>query len=322
MRTVYQLPDLAFDAENVGNAVSLVPEARSWRLEFRRSEKPNYFRSHLLDYLELEFSTGCTARIEGPYLWKFRDSIPSPFGSDDVGYLDDNPFGPSPTEDLLNRIRRAHDCFFRLMGSENERRPLRVLVDTTHGTFTTSFPPQLTDRIKKGLRDRLRRHFIRLRPACDEWLGTLIAQRLQVGRASFELTPDPVYSGMLRNTLVYTPFPPDLGPMTLAEMLGELDPKPDDPLGPTPTLYQRLYEWMERAGQARLVAGAAREDALFRELELELGWSPYGAVPADELVRTFRDSADPTFLEDTLIACWQRQRGKLPVETLIEGRAA
>jgi hypothetical protein len=317
MRNVYNLPDLLFCPDAIRHAVALVPEVTRWTLDFRRQTSRWPLRSNILDTLKVDFANGSTATIQGPYLWKFRDSIPDGFGDDDVGYLDDNPYCGGPTEDLVNRIRAAHDAFYVLMpAGDNPPAPLQVTIDTLAKSFTTVVPHTVPERLQADLRRRLGREFVALLPQCDAMLATSIERMLDRGRGHFRLEPDPAHAAYLRNVLVYSPWPASTCQEQLQGLLGEFDPMPDDPAGPTWTLADRLDAWLRPQGEGLFKLIAARRHASVWTLAIALGWNR-GYVPPDDLLRTFRDSTCPTLIEDCMLQCWHRHRGGMTVATLL-----
>lgn len=314
MRNIYQLPDIKFCGERVALAVEVVPEVVLWDLTFLRPNGRWNVRSHLVNELRATFANGSEVTIDGVYLWKFRDSIPPEFGSDEVGYLDENPFTDGPVEALLTKLRLAHDLFFDLMQpSDTSDPPLSIHIDTRTQRVTTTRRYPIPTKVQHQLAARLGRYFKRIRPSCDAMIAETLHRMLVRGHFRFELEPDPKYKGMLCNVLKSDPWTADVYECSLRDMLNELDPKPDDPCGPTPTLEDRLRNWLAPHAVDWFKRFARRNDDLCFELRTALGWSRTGVVPPEELLRTLRDSLSPDLPETLLWLEFERYYVKMRV---------
>jgi hypothetical protein len=301
VKQIYWLPDLLFSDQFVALAVSQVPDVVLWDLVFLRKSARSQHRSHLLDEMRVEFRNGRSITIDGPYLWKFRDSIPPEFGSDEGGYLDCNPFCEGSLEGLLTNLRAAHDRFFIPMPEgEAPAPPLSVQIDTRIERISTTTPYSVPAAVQLALSERLERHFDRLRPTCEPMIADTLRGLLEHGRSRFRMEPDPDHPALLRNTLKTEPWPEDVYARSLSDMLTELNPGLDDPHGPTPKLHDRLRDWLEPRAEAWFKRFARRNDDLCYALRTALGWSGVGVVPPDELLRTFRDCECPDLPEEVL----------------------
>lgn len=285
----------------MGLAVAVVPEVVLWDLTFLRPNRRWVVRSHLANQLRATFANGSVATIDGVYLWKFRDSIPPEFGSDEAIYLDENPFTDGPVEALLTKLRLAHDLFFDLMQpGDTPDPPLSVHIDTRTQRITINWRYPIPTKVQHELAVRLGRYFKRIRPSCDAMIAETLHRMLVRGRFRFEMEPDPKYTGMLRNVLKSDPWPADVYERSLRDMLNEFDPQPDDPCGPTPSLEDRLRNWLAPHAVDWFKRFARRNDDLCFELRTALGWSETGVVPPEDLLRTLRDSLWPDIPESLL----------------------
>ena len=321
MHNVYWLPDLEFSEDFVGQAVEQVPEVVLWELEFIRKRGRHKHRSHLLDELRVRFVNGRTLTIDGPYLWKFRDSIPPQFGSEEGGYLADNPFCEGSLESLLRNLRAAHDRFFIPMSEDaSPAPPLTVRIDTRIQRIETDWAYQVPESVQRALRTRLARHFQRIRPAFETMLADTLKTLVNQGQSRFRMEEDPENPGLLRNRLHTRPWTEDVYVRTLGEMLSEIDPRPDDPHGPTPKLHDRLRDWVESQGDAWFKGFAERRDGLCYVLSRALGWTGFGTVAPEELLSTLRDSDCPDLPADVLWGCVERGYADKTVAELVKRR--
>ena len=318
VKQIYWLPDLQFCDQFVALAVSQVPAVVLWDLVFLRRSARSQHRSHLLDEMRVEFRNGRSITIAGPYLWKFRDSIPPEFGSDEGGYLDCNPYCEGSLESLLNNLRAAHDRFFIPMPpGDGPDPPLSVQIDTRIERISTTSPYRVPAAVQLALSERLERHFQLLRPTCETLLADTLGGLLERGHSHFRMEPDPEHPTLLRNTLRTEPWPADVYARSLADMLTELTPGLDDPHGPTPKLADRLRDWLAPRAEAWFKRFARRNDELCHELRTALGWTGVGVVPPDELLRTFRDSECPDLPEEVLWSTLLSRYGDKTVGELI-----
>jgi hypothetical protein len=318
MHNIHWMPDLLFCDKFVALAVSQVPEVVLWDLTFLRKGGRQQHRSHWLSEMRVEFANGRSVTIDGPYLWRFRDSIPPEFGSNDRGYLDHNPFCGGTLEALLTNLRAAHDRFFIPMPEgEAPAPPLSVQIDTRIERITTTTPYCVPAGVQLALGARLERHFDRMRPACEKMLADTLKELLERGQSRFRMEPDPDRPTLLRNMLKTKPWSEDVYARSLSDMLTELDPRPGDRNGPTPSLRDRLCDWLEPRADVWFKGFARRSDELCYELRTALGWSGVGVVPPDELLRTFRDSDCPDLLYDVLWRSLMRRYADKTVGALV-----
>ncbi|TAN03054.1 MAG: hypothetical protein EPN36_13545 [Rhodanobacteraceae bacterium] len=324
MRMVYELGPIVFNESGLAQAVLLLPEAASFQIEFKRPSDPVMGSCmHLVDAFRLVFRNGTSACVEGPYLWKFRESIPPAFGGDDVGYLDENPYGDGTTEDLLKRVRLVHDIVMRPSTTDDTAQPpLSVDVDCEKLSYRVTHPAELTDETQMLLANALRRRFAPIQAEVDAFAGSCLASMVTKGRCHYEFRPEPKYPTMLRNTQVFTPWPENAFEGTLDGLLGELCPMDTD-WGPTPTLGARIIEWItRRADEAVLSIGGSRSaarTALCRDLSV--GGIRGGAKPTPAAVlAAIQRSTNPTFSADVLYETWvQRSAGRPAREFLAQG---
>lgn len=314
MRMVYELGPIVFNESGLGQAVLLLPEASSFRIEFRRPSDPFMGRCvHLVDALRLVFRNGTSACVEGPFLWKFRESIPPAFGDDNVGYFDENPFGDGTTEDLLKRVRLAHDLVMRPSTPDDTvQPPLSVDVDCEKLIYKVTNPAELTEETQRLLANALRRRFAPIQAEVDAFAGSCLASMVSKGRCHYEFRPEPKYPTMLRNTQVFTPWPANALEGTLDDLLGELCPMDTD-WGPTPTLGARIIEWITRlADEAVLSIGGSRSAArvaLCRDLRV-LGVRGGVKPTPDAVLDAIRQSTNPTFSVDVLYETWKQRSAR------------
>lgn len=323
MRMVYGLDPIVFDPSGLSSAMLLIHEAASFKLVFMRPTDPiEGQQMHRLAIFRLEFRNGTSADVEGVYFWKFRDSIPPAFGNDDVGYLDANPYGDGPTEDLARRVRLAHDAVMRpATAIDTAQPPLFVNVDCDEPSYKVTNPFEITSETRRLLAAALRKRFARIQAEVDVFAGTCLAHMVEKGQCHYEFRPEPKYPTMLRNTQVFTPWPENTMEGALDGLLGELCPMDSD-WGPTPSLGARIAERIvQHADDAILSISTPRSAALaslFRDLGAPGGQSGVKREP-DIVLEVMRLSTHPNFAADVLYETWKRRSAARPAREFLPG---
>lgn len=135
----------------------LLYDVASIEIDFVQPDDVYLMNTHLVSSLRLTFAGGANELgVDGVYLWKFLDMVPPPF-ADEAGDCVRNPFTKEPAEQLLWRVRTAHDCLFT-QAPPNERvgdPPLKIRLDMMRGMVTATYAPGLAAGTRKRLLDCL-----------------------------------------------------------------------------------------------------------------------------------------------------------------------
>jgi hypothetical protein len=323
MRTVYHFGPAVFDESKLDHVASIIPEASRFKVTFRRPANDLMsLATHLVEKLEITFRNGSSAVVEGYFLWKFRDSIPPAFGDDQVGFLDENPYGAGHTEDLLNRIKAIHDgVLFRAPTTKADvvNPPVCVDVDCAAGTYRVVQPAALTESTVNLIADGMAKHFMQVRAKVDTFLAETMKVMLDKGKCHYEPRPCKEYPGMLRNTQVFTKWPSSTMDKPVGELLHELCPMDTDH-GPTPTLNDRLIDWMKPHADDAIREMVSNQGPADRAIRKELGLTGAGRrrrATTDEVLAGLAVSTTPTLLEDAMYATWMTHRGQIAIRALL-----
>lgn len=230
MRHVYSPPEgLKFDPL-LPQLRQLLPEVRTLEVLFVRPSAGDIpFKGDLVSEVCIRFRNRKRLILSGAFLWKFRDTIPPEFGSDEVGWHDDNPYGPGTVEYLMRRIRLAHDSWFENVGVlQWAGAPLSATIDLVHNALDVRYPAKLDAMLRQELGCSLATvapgALAKLKKAFRQLVDTALAGP----RTKMEMVD--LGNGYLGNRQMELPWRPDVREtLTLKDFWAELHPQPNVP---------------------------------------------------------------------------------------------
>ena len=165
------------------------------------AEEP-FTMTHLVSEMRLTFNSGKTLTVDGVLLWKFRDLVPAPLSDGKGGYKESNPYSSETADDLVWRIRTAHDQMFTQLprGQHVGDPPLQIKLNLAGGLVTTVRAPGLEPATRKQLEQFLesvaKPYVLELQPMVDKLM------RGYLDRGYMTLEPRLMGNGMIGQSYV------------------------------------------------------------------------------------------------------------------------
>lgn len=230
MRQIYMPRDGIRFRPEPAHIAQFLPEVARLHLTFLQPTPQDLaLCSDLASQLVLDFLNGTQLTLSGAFLWKFCEAIPPELGSDEVGWNDDNPYGPGDTEWLMRRIRVAYQEMFEQEEIDyTVRPPLRASIDFMSMATTVEFPAELSVQSRAELADWMLHHLVRCSEPFQGWLTALVQTALASPRHVLEHYP--VGNGYIGQRFVEKPWPANpLHALTLEDFLSETGPEEATP---------------------------------------------------------------------------------------------
>lgn len=317
MRAVW-MPSMStvFDPD-VRGMKQLLPDVTHVDIKFRGLTPHTRFEPHLADKCTFRFANGKSLEVEGVYLWKFLDAIPRELGTDEHGYVDQNPYANDYAEAMMVRLRGAYRLAFGESKKPGElRRPVSARIDLAAERVDEAWRRKLEGTTAKFLSDAL----IRLAEedtSVGQKVGRLVAE--ETGKPKFELGFVDIGGGMLGRKPQESPWP-DLSTMRYEEFSRLLSSRTRNG-GPVHYSQSDLVsEIFEAASQDLLAAGLAKlrkeNPGWFADFAQQLGCKSKAPRTATAL-EALAESDDRFVGSDAIFEVWHQRLKSKTVKQVI-----